>query len=84
MGASTSAREARSRSTDLSNNRAPRRGAANTPSSILSVVALIPCTLAAACSVDVAIVRGRVDHAPGNAIIRVQRVHAKDYGRSIR
>jgi hypothetical protein len=52
-------------------------GAAKTASSILSI-AFITCTCAAACSVDVVIVRGRVDHAPGNAIIRVQLVYAKD------
>jgi hypothetical protein len=51
--------------------------AGKTPGSILSV-AFVTCTFAAACSVDVVIVKGRVDHAPGNAIIRVQLLYAKN------
>jgi hypothetical protein len=42
-------------------------------------VALITCAFAhALCSVDVVIVRGRVDHAPSNAKVRVRLVYAKD------
>jgi hypothetical protein len=53
-------------------------GAAKTFRSIVSV-ALITCAFAnALCSVDVVIVRGRVDRAPGNAKVRVQLVYAKD------
>jgi len=52
-------------------------GTAKTPSSILSV-AFIACTFAAACSVDVVIVKGRVDDAPSNATVRVQLIYAKD------
>jgi len=51
--------------------------AGKTPSSILSV-ALITCTFAGACAVDVVIVKGRVDHPPGNAVVRVQLVYAKN------
>jgi hypothetical protein len=50
---------------------------AKTPSFILSV-ALITCTLAGACAVDVVIVKGRVDDPPGNATVRVQLVYARD------
>ena|SRR5437016_5292507 len=52
-------------------------GAGKTPSSILSV-AFVTCTFAAACSVDVVIVKGRVDHPSGNATVRVQLVYAKN------
>jgi hypothetical protein len=53
-------------------------GAAQTLSSILSA-ALIASTFAyAMCSVDVVIVKGRVDHAPSNSRVRVQLVYAKD------
>src|ERR1019366_10812267 len=53
-------------------------GAAKTLRSIVSV-ALITCAFAnALCSVDVVIVRGRVDRAPGNAKVRVQLVYARD------
>ena len=46
--------------------------------SILSL-ALIACTFAyPMCSVDVVMVRGRVDHAPDNALVRVQLVYARD------
>jgi hypothetical protein len=46
--------------------------------SILSL-ALIACTFTyGVCSVDVVIVRGRVDHAPNNAIVRVQLVYSRD------
>ncbi len=46
--------------------------------SILSL-ALLACTLAyPMCSVDVVMVRGRVDHAPDNAIVRVQLIYARD------
>jgi hypothetical protein len=46
--------------------------------SILSV-ALFACAFThAECSVDVVMVRGRVDHAPDNAIVRVQLVYGKD------
>ncbi len=61
-------------------------GAAKTLGSILGValsvsliVALVTCTFAhAQCSVDVVMVRGRVDHAASNAKVRVQLVYAKD------
>jgi hypothetical protein len=54
--------------------------AAKTFRSILSI-ALIACTFAyAMCSVDVVMVRGRVDHAPDNAMVRVQLVYARDVG----
>ena len=53
-------------------------GAAKTPSLILSVV-LLACTFThAVCAVDVVIVKGRVDHAPDHAIVRVQLVYSKD------
>jgi hypothetical protein len=43
------------------------------------IVTLIACTLArAACSVDVVMVRGRADHAPSDAKVRVQLVYAGD------
>lgn len=53
-------------------------GAAKTVSSILSV-ALITCAFVhALCSVDLVIVRGRIDHAPSDAKVRVQMVYSKD------
>jgi hypothetical protein len=51
--------------------------AGKTPSSILSV-ALIACTFGGTCAVDVVIVKGRVDLPPGNAVVRVQLVYAKE------
>ncbi len=56
---------------------------ARTTSSILSIaissIAMMTTTVARArCSVDVVIVRGRVEHAPSNAKVRVQLVYAKD------
>ena len=39
---------------------------------------LIRCTFAHACSVDTVIVKGRVNHAPRNAKVRVQLVFAKE------
>jgi hypothetical protein len=51
---------------------------AKTASSIL-VILLITCAFAnTRCSVDVVLVRGRVDHAPSNAKVRIQLVYAKD------
>jgi hypothetical protein len=42
-------------------------------------VALISCAFAhAGCSIDVVMVRGRVDHAPGDAKVRVQLVYSGD------
>jgi len=53
-------------------------GAAKTLTSMVGV-ALITCAFAhASCPVDVVIVRGRVDHAPSNAKVRVQLVDEKD------
>jgi hypothetical protein len=53
-------------------------GAAKTLRSIVSV-AIITCAFAnALCSVDVVVVRGRVDHVPGNAKVRVQLLYAKN------
>ena len=53
-------------------------GAAKTFSLMLSGV-LITSTLAhTVCSVDDVVVRGRVDHAPRNAKVRVQLVYARD------
>jgi hypothetical protein len=40
--------------------------------------ASITCSLAYACPIDVIIVKGRVDHAGGNASVRVQLVYPKD------
>jgi hypothetical protein len=52
--------------------------AAKRLSSILSG-ALIVCTCAyGLCPVDVIVVRGRVDHAPNNAKVRVQLIYSKD------
>ncbi len=45
--------------------------------SILSLV-LITSTFAHACSVDEVIVKGRVDHVPSKAIVRVQLIYSKD------
>ena len=53
-------------------------GAAKTLSSILSVVLITSTFAPALCSVDDVIVRGRVDHAPRNARVRVQLVYARD------
>jgi hypothetical protein len=53
-------------------------GAAKTLRSISSVP-IIACTFAyAVCSVDVVIVTGQVNHAPNNAIVRVQLVYSGD------
>jgi hypothetical protein len=53
-------------------------GAAKTLGLILSL-ALIASPLAhAGCSLDVVNLRGRVDHAPSNAKVRVQLVYARD------
>jgi hypothetical protein len=53
-------------------------GVAKTISSLLSV-ALVTCIVAEArCSVDVVMVRGRVDHAPSHAKVRVQLIYARD------
>ena len=52
--------------------------AAKTPSLILWVF-LITCGPAhALCSVDVVIVKGRVDHAPSRAKVRVELVYSRD------
>jgi hypothetical protein len=52
--------------------------AAKTPSLILWVF-LITCAPAhALCSVDVVIVKGRVDHAPSRAKVRVELVYSRD------
>jgi hypothetical protein len=52
-------------------------GAAKILRSIVSV-ALLTCTFVhALCAVDVVIVRGRVDHAPNNAKVRVQLVYSR-------
>jgi len=49
----------------------------------IASVALVSCAIAhARCPVDVVMVRGRVDHAPGNAKVRVQLVFAKDVAES--
>jgi hypothetical protein len=53
-------------------------GAAKTLASIL-IVTLIACAFArATCSVDVVMVRGRVDHAPSDAKVRVQLIYSGD------
>jgi hypothetical protein len=53
-------------------------GAGRTLAWILTV-ALITCTFArAGCSVDVVMVRGRVDSVPGNAKVRVQLIYSGD------
>jgi len=52
--------------------------AAKTPSLLLWVF-LITCAPAhALCSVDVVIVKGRVDHAPSGAKVRVELVYSRD------
>jgi hypothetical protein len=52
-------------------------GAAKTLASI-AIIAVITCAFAPAeCSVDVVIVKGRVDHAASHAKVRVQLVYAK-------
>jgi hypothetical protein len=53
-------------------------GAAKTLSSILSVVLITSTFAHALCSVDDVIVRGRVDHAPRNAKVRVQLVYSRE------
>jgi hypothetical protein len=46
---------------------------------LILTVALITCTFArAGCSVDVVMVRGRVDGAPSDAKVRVQLIYTKD------
>ena len=53
-------------------------GAAKTLARILCI-SLISCTFVhAVCSVNVVIVKGRVEHAPRNASVRVQLVHPKE------
>ncbi len=43
------------------------------------IVTLISCAVArATCSVDVVMVRGRVDHAPSDAKVRVQLIYSGD------
>ena len=55
-------------------------GAAKILAVILSL-GLITCTLAhAVCPVNVVIVKGRVEHAPSNARVRVQLVYPKKQG----
>ena len=44
---------------------------------ILSVALISSTAAPALCSVDEVIVRGRVDHAPNNARVRVQLIYAK-------
>jgi len=52
--------------------------AGKTLASILTVT-LITCAFApAGCSVDVVMVRGRVDHPPSDAKVRVQLVYSGD------
>jgi hypothetical protein len=53
-------------------------GAAKTLASTL-IVTLITCAFArATCSVDVVMVKGRVDHAPSDAKVRVQLIYSGD------
>jgi len=53
-------------------------GATKSLSAILSVALATSTFAPALCSVDVVIVRGRVDHAPSNAKVRVQLVYPRD------
>ena len=46
--------------------------------SIVSIALITSTAAHTLCSVDEVIVRGRVDHAPANARVRVQLVYAKD------
>jgi hypothetical protein len=53
-------------------------GAGRTVSSMLSVVLITRTFADARCSVDVVIVRGRVDNAPSNVRVRVQLIYLRD------
>jgi hypothetical protein len=51
---------------------------AKTTRAIVSIAVMMCAWAHALCSVDIVIVRGRVDHAASNAKVRVRLVYAKD------